>query len=193
MYKKIIPLFVLFFFIFVLPVHTSPYNNILVTNFINESGYTGDWDLEQGFSRLVREYLIKTKQVIPLLRERSWKDDPSDLAKKFPDSLVISGKITDFSYTSSVMGALPFKYRNTEAKVEIDLEIIKDGELHARTCKGEEIKRDFLLNIFYKDEGDTDELENVTFGDSVFFLTLPGKATKKALDECAKEIEKYIE
>lgn len=193
MYKKIILFFVVFLLISVPPVYTSPYNNIVITNFINESSYTGSWDIEKGFSRLIREDLIRTKQEIPLSRERNWRDDPSDLAKKFPDSLIISGKITDFTYSSSVMGVLPFRYRDVEAKVEIRLEIIKDGELFTKICKGEEIKRDFLLNIFYNDEEDTGELDDTTFGDSAFLLTFPGKATKKALDECAREIERYIE
>ena len=182
----------LFFLIFVPVCLIVPYNSAIITNFLSESSYSGKWDLEAGFAQLLTKELVEAKHEAPLLKKRTWKEDAVDLVKMYPDSLIISGKITEFSYTSSVMGVSPFKYRETQATVEIDLEIVKNGELYTQTCKGEEKKRDLILSILYSDEADTEDMEKGTFGDSVFFSTFPGKATKKALDKCVKEIEKYI-
>lgn len=167
--------------------------NIIITNFINESGYRGDWDIENDFPQMLREILIRKKQEIPIWRKRHWRDDAQTLKKKFPSRLVISGRITEFSYTSSLVFVWPVLYKDAVARDEIILEIIKEGEIFSEQCNGEEAKRDIQLDLLSRGETEVDELTGIKFGDSVFETTLPGKATKKVIDECIARILKYLD
>lgn len=190
--KKEQAVFLFIITIFFYPFFGKTENVIVITNFINESGYSGDWDIENEFPRIIREVLIKKKNEIPVLRKRHWRENILDLKEKFPSRLVISGRISEFSYTSQAIDAWPVTYLNSNAEVSIILEIIKDDEIYTESCSGEEAKKDFKIQIISRSETEVDELAGVKFWDSTFKTTLPGKATKKAIDECISKIEKYL-
>jgi hypothetical protein len=192
--KKNPAFFLLFFITFILllfPLQGKA-QDIIITNFINESGYGGNWDIENEFPAMIREFIIRKNQEIPIWRKRSWREDTSDLKRKFPSHLVISGRIIEFSYTSSLMGAWPLIYRDNKAKAEIALEVVNEGEIYTESCVGEETIRAFQLQIISKDETEADELAGIKFGDTAFENSLPGKATRKAIEKCIAVIERYL-
>ncbi|OIO03032.1 hypothetical protein COY52_01580 [Candidatus Desantisbacteria bacterium CG_4_10_14_0_8_um_filter_48_22] len=168
--------------------------NILITNFINLSGYSGDWDLENEIPGQITEELVRRYQEIPVFRKRSWKDRPEDLRKKFPGFMIITGEITDFGYNDNTMLVWPVMYKTTVATVEIKLDIITDEEIYTQTLNAEAKKDGFELQLFGPEESgeEKDELAGVKFGDAAFWNILPGKAIREAIDKCMKEVDVHL-
>lgn len=171
----------------------APPENILVTNFISEVGYSGIWDLEEEVPGLITEELVRRYQAIPVYKKRSWRDSGEDLHRKFPEYFIITGKVTDFGFRDNAAFVWPVMYKTTSAVVEIQLDIVSDGEVHSEVCQGEERKDGFNFELFGPDEQqDKDGIEGVKFGETAFWSSMPGKAMRKAIDKCMEKIEQYF-
>ena len=168
--------------------------SILITNFINMSGYSGDWDLENEVPGLITEELVRRYQEIPVFRKRSWKDEPQDLRKKFPGFLIITGQITGFGYNDNTMLVWPVIYKTVLATLEIKLDIITEEDAYSQTIAGEAKKDGFEFQLFGSDEkqDEGDELAGVKFGDEAFWKSMPGKATKDAIEKCMLKMGEYL-
>ena len=195
-FGKILKSFVLFFIFFltagVLSCQESV--SVVITNFINETGYSGNWDIEQELPKLIIEVFADDYKETLTLRNRSWRDDGNDLGKKFPGSIIITGTIKEFTYfTSSQTPIWPFMNNTRRARVEIALDIIKDGEVYTESCAGEKIENNLGLDFFMsKQEEDNEDFDNMKFGSVEFWKSFPGNAVKKVVQECVHSIKTWV-
>jgi len=194
--RRVLLFFLLSFFTgvsFVSPQETLHLPNIIITNFIDESGYSGDWDLENEIPGLITEAIVRKYQEIPVWRKRSWRDNAEDVQRKFPGFFIITGRITSFGYMDNSAVFWPFAYTSIKASVEIQLEIISGGKIYTEICTGEEGKDEFKFQLYAPEEQkEKDDLAGVKFGDAAFWNSLPGRAVQKAIDECMRKIEQHF-
>ena len=169
--------------------------SVIITNFVNETGYEGNWDIEKELPRLLSGAFAQDYGETPVWRNRSWRDDANDLRRKFPEAIIITGVIKEFTYFTSTQKPIwPLINRTIRARVDIALDIVKDGQVYTQECEGEKIDNKLSVDLFTPQEEDEDNenFDNVKFGDEQFWKSFPGKAVNKAIQECMSFVKLWV-
>ena len=91
------------------------------------------------------------------------------------------------------MPVWPFINYTTRARVQITLEIVKDGEVYTEECIGEKIDNNIKLDFFMPaPEEPEEDLDKMKFGSEEFWKSFPGKAVNKAVQECMVFIKLWV-
>jgi len=173
---------------------TTLQKEIIITRFVNKSDYKGKWDLEKEFPQRIRTALIKEGYLIPSIIE---KHNRTTLLRLISDSGpmgIIRGEIKEFSLATQLFSFGPFKYKVDTARIDLDLEIIKEGEVITEFCTQKEEDKKINYVLFGGAMEDTQDIEitDFEFGSSLFEQSIAGKATRKIVQECVEKIKKHL-
>ena len=186
---------------------------IAVVNFRNRSGYSGEWSLGDGMSDMLATALFKTGkfkvvergQLGIILKERQMALD-GELDAGFAMKLgqltgadyIITGTVSEFGLSQGGIGGVGGGFhgfgglgvKTQTARVVVDVRIIdvKNGQIVAAD-QGEGKESTGSLTA---GGGNWHDYGGISFGSSGFDSSLPGKATRKAINSLVEKISGYI-
>jgi len=187
---------------------------LAVMNFKNQSGYSGAWQIGEGMASMLATSLFKSgrfnvverDQMEAIMQEKKLalqgitdSSEATELGKLIGADYIITGTVSEFGLSKSNTGGIGgglfrgfggLDIKTQSARVVVDVRIlnVKNGQLVAAD-QGEGKESTGSLGM---SGGDWSGAGAIKFGSEGFDSTLPGKATRKAINNLVEKIIIYL-